>query len=193
MESEQSLVKECIRGNQKACEALYYRYAGRLLSICLRYIPQQDVAEDVLQETFIKVFQHLPSFEFRNKGALQAWMTRIIVNQALNYLRNKDKSLHLIDLETVNPMKIKHPDNSTENFNSLDTDEIHRCIGRLADGYRTVFNLYIFEDYSHKEIASLLEITESTSKTQLLKARALLKKYMEETLNRKKVLQHYGS
>lgn len=194
MHSEQVLVRECLKGNQKACETLYYQYAGSLLSVCTRYVPQKDEAEDILQESFVKIFQHLSSFEFRNTGSLSAWMRRIVVNQSINHLRTKKRFLNTVDIDAVNPLDINIAMGlNISEMEALNSDELHRCISRLAMGYRTVFNLFVIEEYTHKEIAALLEISESTSKTQLLKARALLKKHVEELINQKTVLQDYGT
>lgn len=177
MISEQELIKDCIKGKSRALEILFDRYAPMLLSVCMRYVPHRADAEDILQEGFIRILNSIGKFEPRHAGSFEGWMKRIMVNLSLNFIRDKMKTRNLIDIEQIGDVGPEEDDTpfSPESL-GVSTDEIHSLIGNLPTGYRTVFNMYVFEDYSHKEIAAMLNCSESTSKTQLLKARNLLKK-----------------
>ena len=168
---EQELAEHCRRGDRAAYKVLYERYAGRLLSVCLRYVGQRDVAEDLLHDGFLRLFNSFDKFTWRGEGSLKAWMERVMVNQALQYLRRNDVMHKPVALDEV-PEVFDEPD-------STDIDAIPRevLMGFIADlptGYRTVLNLYVFEGKSHKEIATLLGINEKSSASQLTRAKASL-------------------
>lgn len=190
MKNEQELIKRCIKGDGRALATLYDRYAPLLLGAGLRYVTSRSDAEDILQEAFIKILQNLSRFEYRGEGSLVAWMKRIVVNLALNYLRNREKNL-LIN-EQILPQEAEKQAKEEENPSGVTPEEIHRLIVDLPVGYRTVLNLYVFEKYSHREIAELLGCSESNSKSQLLRARALLKKNMMMLISNKEYLPVYG-
>jgi RNA polymerase sigma factor (sigma-70 family) len=194
MTSEQELIKDCIKGKSRALEALYDKYAPMLLSVCMRYVPERADAEDILQEAFIRILKSISKFEPRHSGAFEGWMKRIVVNLSLNFIRDKMKTRNLISIDHHTDVGVVEDDLpfSPESF-GVSTDEIHALIGNLPAGYRTVFNMYVFEDYSHKEIAALLNCSESTSKTQLLKARNLLKKNILMLSSKKGDLSQYGN
>jgi RNA polymerase sigma-70 factor (ECF subfamily) len=162
---------------------LYDRYAPVLLGLCKRYCGNIEDAEDVLHDGFIKVLQNLSKFTPRGNGSFEGWMKRIMVNTALNHLRNKSKEKNLFSL--VAPGNETLTENSgddhqffTEISGKVSKEELMLMICSLPNGYRTVFNLYVFESYSHKEIAETLGCTENTSKSQLSKARAMLRKQL---------------
>lgn len=163
---EYELVQRCCDGNRTAYRELYELYAGELMAIALRYMKSTQEAEDVLQETFIKVFKNLASFDQRS--ALKTWITRILINTALNMLRSRHQMINWsIDDESV----IEY-----ESF-SLDNHDVRDLIGfiqELPTGCQMVFNLYVIEGYAHKEIAQMLDISEGTSKSQLHRAKGLL-------------------
>lgn len=188
MISEDKLIVDCKKGNSIAQDVLYNQYASSMLGVCLRYCKNKAEAEDVLQEGFIKIFTSINKFEPQHTGSLSSWIKRIIVNTAINYLRERAKC-NFVDIETVN-QGIFIDENETEELNyrnlPFSQAEIMEMIQNLPDGYQIVFNLYVFEKYTHKEIAEVLKISESTSKTQLLKARTLLKKNLIEA--KKKLL-----
>ncbi|MCB0642738.1 MAG: sigma-70 family RNA polymerase sigma factor, partial [Phaeodactylibacter sp.] len=147
---------------------LFTRYAGKMLTVCRRYARHQMEAEDILQDAFIKVFDNIAKFQF--KGSFEGWIRRVVVNTALkNYQRSSYQKerigLEPYDDRPLEPTAITH----------LQEEELLNLIGKLPDGYRLVFNLYVIEGYSHKEIADTLEIGESTSRSQLVKARKMLK------------------
>ena len=154
---------------------LYNAYAGYLTAVCHRYITDRDEAKDILQDAFIKVFSQMDRFEYRGEGSLRAWMTRILVNDALKALRKKPV-FSLVD----NYPDVVEEDDSDPGFADVPMPVIMDMIRSLPDGYRTVFNLFVFENKSHKEIANLLGIRENSSCSQYFRARALLAKQIKE-------------
>ena len=150
-------------------KTLYGQYVGYLTAVCARYIPDDDEVKDILQEAFIKIFDSMDEFSWRGEGSLKAWMTRIVVNDSLKTLRKK---------KTV-PLPATLSDQPAEEepaFDAVPLRVIQDMIRKLPDGYRTVFNLFVFEDKSHKEIASLLGETTAETKVALVN----LKKILEE-------------
>jgi RNA polymerase sigma-70 factor (ECF subfamily) len=166
---ELSLVKIAKEGNRKAQEAIYTRYADRMYRLCYRYIRNQEDAEDVLILSFTKVLEKIKNFEWRGVGSLEAWIKQIVVNESLMWLRRR----HNFHLTEVWNGQEEEPDIAA--ISELEAEDIYRMIGELPQGYRTVFNLSVIEGYSHQEIADLLNISVSTSRTQLFKAKAHLK------------------
>ena len=157
---------------------LYGQYVGYLTAVCARYIPDDDEVKDILQEAFIKIFQSMDRFTWRGEGSLKAWMTRIVVNDSLKFLRRK-KPLPL-------SATLSEPvDEEVPAFDAVPLPVIQEMIRRLPEGYRTVFNLFVFEDKSHKEIASLLGIKENSSASQLHHAKALLGKWIKDYIKLK--------
>ncbi|MDG1157849.1 MAG: RNA polymerase sigma factor [Flavobacteriales bacterium] len=168
--TDQELVQACLKGNGQAQKELFDRYAGRMMAVCVRYAMCYEDAQDILQEGFIKVFEKLK--QYSGKGALGAWIRMIMVNTALIHLR-KHKKLLLND-ELSDGAEFEHQTYTV--LENMAADEILELVQALPAGYRTVFNLYAIEGYAHKEIAEMLDITESTSKTQYFKAKAQLKR-----------------
>ena len=165
-----SQIVERIRQNdQRAMSLLYQMYIGELSSVCYRYIPNADDAKDVLQNSFVKIFTSISTLEYRGEESFKGWMIRIVANEALTFLRNRKKLLFVEQNETLD--EIEDDDLDTER---ISPDELHRLISELPDGYRTVLNLYVFENYSHRQIAELLSIRESTSASQLYYAKQWL-------------------
>lgn len=169
MESE--IVRGLKEGDPRVQKELYNRYAGRMLAICIRYLKDRDAAQDIMITAFMRVFEKIG--QFQENGSLEGWIKRIMVNESLNYLR-KNKTMYLeMDIE----MADREPDYSTLST-QMETDDLMKLIATLPVGYRTVFNLYAVEGYSHKEIADQLGINENTSKSQLSRARAHLQKML---------------
>jgi RNA polymerase sigma factor (sigma-70 family) len=167
---EYSLIKMAKEGNRKAQEAIYSLYADRMYRLCYRYIRNQEDVEDILILAFTKVLENSKPFEWRGEGSLEAWIRQIVINESLMWLR-KRHNFHLTESWDT---REDEPDLSI--INELEAEDIYRMIGELPDGYRTVFNLSVIEGYSHQEIAAFLKISASTSRTQLFKAKALLKR-----------------
>ena len=175
--SEQDLVRKVREHDKTAIKTLYGQYVGYLTAVCARYIPDDDDVEDVLQEAFVKIFGSMDKFTWRGEGSLKAWMTRIVVNDSLKALRRSRNPLR-----AAVPLSPSLAEESVEEpaFDAVPLPVIQDMIRRLPDGYRTVFNLFVFEDKSHKEIASLLGIKENSSASQLFHAKALLGKWIKE-------------
>jgi RNA polymerase sigma-70 factor (ECF subfamily) len=183
---EENLIRKAISRDSGAIEALYDTYAPALLSVCFRYSGNRDDAEDILHDGFIKIIQKIHTFKIRSEGSLEAWMRRIIVNTALNFLRDRQKSKNFVDLDPIADkidLETTEEPDSLEIYHTVDRERILQLICELPHGYRTVFNLYVFEQYGHREIADLLGCSENTSKSQLSKARGLLRKKMDELVN----------
>jgi len=171
---EQTLIQQCLRADPQAQEQLYRRYVDAMYNIIVRMVSEKMYAEDVLQEVFTKVFRNLHSF--KGDSTLGAWIKRITINTSLNFMR-KNGRMQFTELEEerfAEPPKM--PEQKTQNW---DMSRIHEAIKQLPDGCRTVFNLYLLEGYQHKEIASILDISESTSKTQYRRARQLLREMLD--------------
>lgn len=175
--SEEELSLQCQRGDMQARRTLYERYGGGLMAICLRYIGARETAEDVLHDGFLRIFQSIKQFSYQGEGSLKAWLSRVMVNEALGYLRKKNVQLQQEVLMTEIP---DVPDTDDSDLNDIPRSVLMKFISELPDGYRTVFNLYVFEEKSHKEIASLLGITEHTSSSQFYRAKSLLIKKINE-------------
>lgn len=166
--TEAELIQNCKKQHPASQKLLYDKYAGKMLSVCMRYINDKDEAEDVLQEGFIKIFANIA--HFRSEGSFEGWMRRIFVNTALTVLRSRQ--LKFTD-SIENHLNYSRVEPSV--FEKMGSQEIFDLVRTLPNGYRVVFNLFAIEGYSHKEIAEILNITESTSRTQFLKARNALK------------------
>ena len=171
--SDEILIQYCIIGDRLAQKAIYDKYASRLMSVCMRYAVDQPAAEDILQEGFIKAFKNLS--KFRNEGSFEGWLRRIMVNTAIEIFRKKKYLYPVLEIETQQE-KVTHDNVLAE----LAAEDIMAIVMSLSPGYRTVFNMYAVEGYSHKEIAEQLNISEGTSKSQLARARYILMKKVEE-------------
>lgn len=166
---EEELVKRLKDGDATAPRLLYTLYVCYLTAVCGRYISNDEDVRDVLQDSFLKIFESVRHFEYRGEGSLRAWLTRVVVNESLKWLRDNGR----IEWQAIDDSTPDRADEDPETEN-VPTEVIFRLIRSLPDGYRTVFNLYVIEGKSHKEIAQLLHITESTSASQLHRAKALL-------------------
>ena len=165
---EPTLIKECLKGDRSAQRHLYDVYSGKFLAICIRYLKNREHAEDVMIESFMKIFEKLP--QYQAKGSFEGWMKRIVVTQALMTLRS---NRHLMmEVHVEEDVEYEHHHYETKHLEAQDLMEL---VESLPVGYRTVFNLYAIEGYAHQEIAELLGISESTSKSQLNRARNVLK------------------
>lgn len=175
--TELQLIEGCKSGNAFAQRLLYDRYVDKMYIICLRYITNTPDAEEVLSNAFLKCFKNIDQFAYISEGSMQAWLSRITVNECLAQLRKK-KNLY-IPIEDNETEEAAETDTILENMHAK---EIMKHLQELPSGYRTVLNLYVFEDMSHKEIAKALQISENTSKSQLHKARAMLKQKLQKHL-----------
>lgn len=171
--TEKELIKGCLQEDAHCQETLFKRYSGKMMAVCLRYARHRLEAEDMLQETFVKVFDNLDKFAF--KGSFEGWIRRIVVNTALKHNQRKYFTNEKIAIEHF-------PDSPMQPmaYAQLGEKELLKMIARLPEGYRVVFNLYAIEGYSHKEIAEMLNIKESTSRSQLVKARKMLQTQLDK-------------
>jgi RNA polymerase sigma factor (sigma-70 family) len=175
---EKKLIKNCLAGNAAAQEKLFKKYYALMLGICLRYAKDRDGALEILQEGFIKIFGNLDKFKF--EGSFQGWMKRIMVNSAIDKYRKNSAEPVSYDIEDHQNLGVKD-----DVFSNFEKEDLLNCIQELPEGYRTIFNMYVIEGFSHKEIAKELNISEGTSKSQLFKAKQLLKKIVVERFNLK--------
>jgi RNA polymerase sigma-70 factor (ECF subfamily) len=175
MSIEQRILEGCKRGERAAQEHLYRHFAPVMLGICLRYTKDKDEAEDVMQEGFIKVFANID--RFREEGSFEGWIKRIMVNTALNHYHKAQKTNTHRNIEDIRETDII-ADDAPMPKTRFSQKEMLDAIRELPEGYSTIFNLYVFEKYKHKEIAEMLNISVNTSKSQLAKARIYLKKVL---------------
>ena len=166
--SEMSLIEDCINNSSVAQRELYNRFSGILFGICYRYASCRQDAEDMLQEGFIKIFTKISSFE--NKGNFEGWMKRVMVHTCINYLKKNKKFENIISLENVYNLEVKEESIASK----LLGKQVMECLRLLPIGYRTVINLYAIEGFNHKEIGEILEIGESTSRSQFIRGKNVL-------------------
>lgn len=176
VESEIELIEGCRAGLDSARKMLYTLYAQKMLAVCYRYTGNLETAHDVLHDGFIKIYTH---FTFRGECALQAWMSRVMASQAIDYLRKEQRSGQWMSYEEHLP---DVPDESSidESAYELPQEVLMSFVAELPPGCRTVFNLYVFEEKSHREIAQMLHIREHSSTSQLCRAKNLLAKRIKE-------------
>ena len=170
--SESDLIKGCIEGNPEMQKLLYDQFSSKMYGVCLRYAENTEDASDVMQEGFIKVYKSLP--KFRGEGSFEGWIRRIFINTSIEHFRRKVK---LYNVTEVQENTIE--DTELDALDSLETKDILKILNELSPGYKQVFNMHVIEGYSHKEIADVLGITEGTSKSQLARAKGVLKKIIE--------------
>ena len=172
--TDQDLIKKCIDNNPKAQKELYDRFASKMMGVSYRYANNQEEAKDILQDAFIKVFGRIGSF--KKEGSLEGWIRRIVVNAALDNIRKRKK-----DKQNVSLTEAEHlASNKDYIIENLSAEDLLQMLKTIPIGYRTVFNLYAIEGYSHKEIADSLGITENTSKSQYSRAKAFLRNLLEQ-------------
>ena len=179
MISESDLIEGCIRGDRKMQYALYERFASKMYGVCLRYAANAEEAEDILQEGFVKVFRKISSY--RGDGSFEGWIRRIFVNTAIEHFRKKSY-LQPISEQEENTIEGKY----ISVLDKLAEKDIIKLIQQLSPGYRTVFNMYVIEGYTHKQIAESLNISEGTSKSQLSRAKLILQDLVKKYLDRAK-------
>lgn len=177
--TEEAILQGCLKNSAKAQKSLYEKYSGKMLAVCYRYAHNREDAEDMLQEGFIKVFSQIHTF--KSQGAFEGWIRRIIIHTCINNLKKNKKFKESVDLIHANSLQIREDTIPS----ILQAKQVVECIRLLPIGYRTVLNLYAIEGFSHKEISDMLDIEESTSRSQYTRAKAML----EDVLIKKKILQ----
>ncbi|MDG1842436.1 MAG: RNA polymerase sigma factor [Crocinitomicaceae bacterium] len=178
-EELKKLVDGCVKNNRRAQEELFKLFYGKMLGVCLRYMSDRDTAQEVLQQGFIKVFEKIGVFDF--KGSLEGWIRRIVTNTAIDAIRKSKRNPYLSDDDQFFKDEVVNEFEQKEEMNILNlrAEAAMNAIQELSPGYRAVFNLYVIEDYSHKEIADKLGISEGTSKSNLAKAKMNLQKILK--------------
>lgn len=171
MQKEVEIIQQCIKGNPVAQKLLYDTYAKKLYGICLRYSKDEIEAQDILQDSFVKIYTKLDTYQYT--GSFEGWMKRIVTNTAIEYYRRK------VDLITVEDISYS-PYLTVQEEKTLEVEELLKMIQNMPEGYRMIFNLYVIEGYSHNEIADKLKISEGTSKSQLSRARVFLQKQFKD-------------
>ena len=180
MTPEPDLIEGCIRGDRKAQFELYQRFAPRMFGVCLRYAANNEEAEDILQEGFLKVFRKLESY--RGDGSFEGWVRRIFVNTAIEHFRRKTHLQPITGAEEEN-MEGKY----LTALDHMAEKDIVQLVQQLPPGYRTVFNLYVVEGYTHRQISEMLGVSEGTSKSQLSRAKQILQELVQKHIEKRKV------
>ncbi len=180
--TEKEIVGHIVNEDISAKKYLYCQYAGYLTGVCSRYISNREDVRDILQESFLKIFSSVSTFEYRGPGSLKGWMTRIVVNESLKFL----KSVCRFELIPLSDENVEVADDEPD-IDGIPLSELHSMIRELPIGYRVVLNLFVFEGKSHKEIAAALNIKESTSASQYHRAKKILadkiKKYHQSKMS----------
>ena len=171
MSDIKNIIKGCLAGDRRDQELLYRRHSSKLYGVCLQYSGNDEEARDILQEGFIKIFDNLKNY--KHEGSFEGWMRRIVVNTALEKFRSRHNLFRVDDIDTISEPEAD-PDN--EDYSGLEAVDLLYIIRELPPKYRMVFNLYAIEGYSHKEIGSMLGISEGTSKSNLSRARIILQR-----------------
>lgn len=172
--NEKQLIEGCRKGNRVAQKELYEMYSRKMMGVCLRYSNDRETARDLLQDGFVKVFMNIDTYS--GSGSFEGWIRKIFVNCALEHLRKSDVLKEATDLD--NTAELIEPEASVTDY--LSAQELMAIIHKLPAGFRTVFNLFAIEGYSHKEIGEMLNITESTSRSQYTRARQLLQRTIKD-------------
>ena len=182
-DNNRRLIAEIKKGNRLAMQQLYCLSVGRLTAVCQRYIANDEDVKDVLQDSYIKIFKALETFVPQNDNSLNSWMTKIVANESLNFLRKQRRDGWLTTATDILP-EVQDEDDEP-NTHGVSVEELHEMLRQLPDGYRTVINLYVMEEYSHKEIAEMLGISEYTSASQLFHAKRALAKMINKRRKKK--------
>jgi RNA polymerase sigma factor (sigma-70 family) len=171
----ESVIEDCIKNKRKAQIELYNYYAPSLLAVCMRYVADKSEAEDILQESFLKILNNIK--EYTGKGHFENWMRKIVVNTAITHFHKEKKHYYHEEIETVKDYEIQFQLSPEKEF---EANELNELLKKMPEGYRIVFNMFAVEGYKHKEIAEKLNIDENTSKTQFLRAKSWIIKEMKK-------------
>jgi len=181
VETERQLLEAIFGGEKAALRRLYDRYSGYAMTVGLRYIPERDEVRDVLQDSFVKILTSIRQFNYQGEGSLKSWVSRIVSNRSIDYLREHQRFM-LVDNLPEEPDEPEEPD-----VGRVPPDVLMEMIGRLPANYRTVLNLFVYEQRSHREIAQVLGVRESTSSSLFFRARKMLAKMIKEYLNKQAI------
>jgi|ERR1017187_3718581 RNA polymerase sigma-70 factor (ECF subfamily) len=190
--SDKELIEGCLKGKEKYYKMLYDNHYGKMFNVCLRYARDREEAQDILQEGYIRVFKNLHQYDF--KGSFEGWIKRVIVTTAINYYRKNNLRSITDYVDSDNLLTMENNNvviDENNSMNQLEAKDLLSIIQQLPPVYKMVFNLNAIEGYSHKEISNMMGITESTSRSNLSKARAKLQE-MVTPLIQNKTLSHAG-
>jgi RNA polymerase sigma-70 factor, ECF subfamily len=180
LENEDKLIKACLRGEPQAFDALYRRFASKMLVVCNRYARSEVEAEDLLQEGFIKIFEKLHTY--KSEGSFEGWVRRIMVNTAIEHYRRDVAKQQYNSFSVSELHEGEQPFSAEDIVSQITFDDLLQMVQNLSPAYKMVFNLYVFEGFKHHEIAEKLSISEGTSKSNLADARKILQKKVMETM-----------
>ena len=169
--NEKSLIAQCVLGHRESQEILFKRYADQIYGVCLKYARNATEAQDILQDSFITIFEKIESF--KGKGSFAGWMKRIAINTAL--MKYREQKIFSIDGENKKQLEL----NESDNYNDIPLNVLLKYVQELPDRYRLVFNMYVLDEYKHSEIANLLKISVGTSKSNLARAKNILQERVE--------------
>lgn len=172
---EQRLITGCKKGETWAQKQVYELYASAMFSVCVRYVSDRETARDLLQDGFVKIFTKAETYS--GTGSFAGWIRRIFVTTALEYLR---KNKTLLESSSLDDLDYSIEDEDISIVDKISADDLMACVSSLPNGYRTIFNLYALEGYSHAEIAKTLKISENTSRSQFMRARKILQEKVRE-------------
>lgn len=181
LKHEQDIAQLVAKGDRKATRALYGDTICRMTSVCSRYVNDPDAVNDVLQESYLSIFSTIGKFQYKGEGSLLAWMTRIVVHKSVDWVK-REMRRGAVELPGDLPETI---DDDTAEHSNLSADAIHSIIRQMPAGYRAVFNMYVLDGMSHKQIAAELGIAENSSASQLARAKAWLKNEVKKYLSEK--------
>jgi RNA polymerase sigma factor (sigma-70 family) len=178
------IIQGCIRGNSSSQKIIYQKFYGKMLGICMRYSKDREEARDILQDGFLKVFTNIRYYE--GKGSFEGWVRKIIMNTSLDYVRKRKHLIQFTDSEYDDKNAELLVEEENNDYLNISAKEIMEAIQQLPIGYRTVFNMFVVDGFSHQEIAEQLEINIGTSKSNLSKAKMNLKKILLEKIKNTK-------
>lgn len=181
METELQLLEAIRSGEREALRRLYDRYSGYAMAIGLRYLPEGDEVRDVLQDSFVRILTSIGQFNYHGEGSLKSWVSRIVSNRSVDYLREHQR-FRVVSGVPDEPDEEEEPD-----VGGVPPDVLTKMIGRLPVNYRMVLNLYVFEQRSHREIAQLLDIKESTSSSLFFRAKKMLARMIKDYINKQRI------
>lgn len=175
--TEKQLIEGCQKDDNYARKRLYELYAKKMFALCYRYVNDYDVAQDLLQDGYLKVFERIRGYS--SQGSFEGWMKRVFVNTTLDYLRKQKTNINIDDLPLATEMN-DDEENKLENTSNISEKTLLSMLKQLPKGYATVFNMLVIEEYSQKEVAAMLQITESGVRSQYARARKLLMKMVQD-------------
>lgn len=186
---EKDMAEGIRKGNNRAMRSFYASFGSQLTAVCSRYISDEDDVKDVMQDAMISIIQHIDNFTYHGKGSLRAWATRIVVNQALNFIKSRQRFDETFTDDDINSIANTSDANDEPDIGDIPAEVIHKMISLLPEGYRTVFNLYAIEGKSHKEIADILGIKADSSASQLHRAKNILAREINKYKKEKNRIQ----